>query len=257
MKSVEINNPVVSVITPSYNSAQYISETINSVLAQTYPDWEMIIVDDCSKDQTVQIIKDFQRKDNRIKLIQLEKNQGAAVARNTAIRASQGRFLAFLDSDDQWMPEKLEKQRHFMESNEIAFSFTQYVTIDEAGNRIGLGDEIPERIKYNQLIKRNMIGCLTVMLDKEKIGEIEMVNIRTRQDYVLWLDLCKRGYIAYSMKEPLALYRRQEQSISSNKMAMAKQNWKVYRQIEQLSLMKSSWYFLHYIFYKLKKYGKK
>jgi teichuronic acid biosynthesis glycosyltransferase TuaG len=254
----QLNKPLISVITPAYNSEAHISQTIESVRTQTLPDWEMIITDDCSSDRTIDIIRSFQEKDERIKLIQLEKNQGAAVARNTSISEAKGRFLAFLDSDDQWLPEKLEKQLQFMQVNDVAFSFTQYYPVNEAGEKTGaVEDEIPDKIEYNQLIKSNVIGCLTVMLDLEKTGPVRMVNIRTRQDYVLWLELCKRGFPAYNLKEPLALYRIKGESISSNKFKMAKQNWKVYREIEKLSLLKSIWYFLHYMYLKTKKYLKK
>lgn len=259
MKAGEKNmreTPLVSVITPAYNAADFIQKTIQSVQRQTYDNWEMIIVDDQSKDRTIEILKELEKEDNRIRVIQLETNQGPAVARNTAIQAASGKYLAFLDSDDQWLPEKLTKQLAWMQKQNAAFSFTQYFVIDEHGAEQGLEGEIPARVGYKDLLKQNTIGCLTVMLDKEKIGHVEMVNIRTRQDYALWLDICKRGFEAYGMPEPLALYRKQAESISSNKMKMAKQNWKVYREVEKLNLLQSSWYFMHYAFHKWNKYRK-
>ncbi|MBU9722708.1 MULTISPECIES: glycosyltransferase family 2 protein [Bacillaceae] len=247
-------NKLVSVITPAFNSARFIEETIQSVQNQTYPHWEMIIVDDCSTDETVKIIQEYATQDKRIKLIQLMENSGPAVARNTAIRNSRGRYIAFLDSDDQWLPKKLEKQLQFMEEKGIAFSFTKYRNVDENGVESGTIIEAPEVVSYSHLLKQNMIGCLTVMLDKTKVGNVEMVNIRSRQDYALWLSLCKKGFQAYGLQEVLAKYREVGNSLSSNKLKMAKQNWKLYREIEKLGFLKSSWYFLHYVYYKVRKY---
>lgn len=245
--------PLISVITPSYHSARFIRETIESVLAQTYTNWEMIIVDDCSTDDTVEIVKEYTERDQRIRLFQLKQNSGTAVARNLAIDMSRGRYLAFLDSDDQWLPKKLEKQLHFMRERQIAFSFTQYRNIDESG-KTGSIVSIPNHVNYEQSLKQNVIGCLTVMLDRKLIGSVKMVNIRSRQDYALWLSLLKKGHLAYGLQEVLAKYRNVENSLSSNKIKVARQNWKVYREIEKLSLTKSLWYFLNYMYFKLKKY---
>ncbi|SDZ55628.1 teichuronic acid biosynthesis glycosyltransferase TuaG [Evansella caseinilytica] len=246
--------PLISVITPAYNSEKFIGTAIDSVAAQTYSNWEMIIVDDGSTDKTINIIEKYKEKDNRIRLVQLKENSGPAVARNIAIREAGGRYLAFLDSDDQWLPEKLEKQLRFMQEKQIAFSFTKYKTINERGEDIGKIVPIPDKADYKLLLKQNVIGCLTVMIDQEQTGEVQMVNIRTRQDYVLWLHLCKRGFSAYGLQEILSVYRLSDNSISSNKLKMAKQNWRVYREIEKLSLIKSIWYFMNYIYYKSIKY---
>ncbi|OIJ21754.1 glycosyl transferase [Anaerobacillus alkalidiazotrophicus] len=250
----ESGNRLVSVITPTYNSAKFIGETIESVLAQTYTNWEMVIVDDCSSDETVRIVKEYVAGDNRIKLIQLKENSGPAIARNTAIEHACGRYLAFLDSDDQWLPHKLERQLQFMQEHEIAFSFTDYMNMNEDGTETGVVTHAPKEANYHQLLKHNTIGCLTVMLDTEKTGKVKMINIRTRQDYVLWLTICKQGFTAYGLQEVLANYRNVGNSVSNNKLKMAKQNWKVYRQIENISLVKSLWYFVHYVYFKLKKY---
>ncbi|GAB3058566.1 glycosyltransferase family 2 protein [Virgibacillus ainsalahensis] len=239
-------NPLISVITPAYNAEKFIKETIQSVIDQTYSNWEMVIVDDRSKDRTVERIKEMQEHDGRIKLVELEENSGSAVARNTAIQNAKGRYLAFLDSDDSWMPEKLEKQLTFMQELGIAFSFTKYVRTLEDGTPTNATTSAPATVSYDALMKRCVIGCLTVMLDREKIGQVEMVNIRTRQDYALWLDLTRRGYLAYGMSEVLAKYRVVENSISSNKWRAAKQNWRVFRDVEKQSLTKSMWYFANY-----------
>ena len=242
----QTQNIKISIITPAYNAERFIGEAIESVLAQTYTNWEMVITDDCSSDQTIKIIKSYQQTDERIKLIQLAENSGSAIARNTSMDQATGRFLAFLDSDDQWLPEKLAKQLDFMLERDIAFSFTKYVRVEEDGTETNAITEAPETVGYDDLMKHCVIGCLTVMLDKNKIGKERMVNIRTRQDYVFWLTITKTGFLAYGLPEVLAKYRLVAGSISSNKVKAAKQNWYVYRHIEKQSILKSSWYFLNY-----------
>ncbi|WP_060678179.1 glycosyltransferase family 2 protein [Virgibacillus halodenitrificans] len=243
---MEYNNPLVSVITPAYNAERFIRQTIESVLAQTYSNWEMIIVDDCSTDKTVEYINHYIKTDSRIKLFIQEKNRGSAIARNTAMNNAKGQYLAFLDSDDLWYPEKLEKQLHFMIQKNIAFSFTKYVRMTEEGVLKNTFSKTPESVGYNDLLKHCVIGCLTVMIDRNKTGHHSMVNIRTRQDYAYWLTLTKKGHLAYGLPEVLAKYRDVENSISSNKIKAAKRQWFVYRQIERLNLFASIWYFSHY-----------
>ncbi|WP_243033095.1 glycosyltransferase family 2 protein [Vibrio cincinnatiensis] len=236
---------MVSIITPSYNCDNYIFETISSVLSQTYAEWEMIIVDDCSTDNSVSVIKSHMEKDSRVKLIQLTENSGAAVARNTAIEAAQGRYIAFLDSDDLWEPEKLATQISFMQKNDIAFSFSAYHKVDQQGNNIGKV-AVPEKVIYQQLLKCCVIGCLTAMYDTQKLGKIYMPLIRKRQDFGLWLRILKKCDSAYGLNIPLAKYRIRKDSISSNKFKAAQYNWKLYREIENLSLFQSIYYFSHY-----------
>jgi len=240
------HQPLISVITPAYNAERFIAGTIESVQAQTYENWEMIIVDDQSSDQTAQIVASYAQADHRIQLHQLEENSGAAVARNTAMRQAKGRYIAFLDSDDQWFPEKLEKQLAFMQEKKIAFSFTKYVRMEEDGTLRDNESKAPESVGYHDLMKHCVIGCLTVMIDRDQTGNVEMVNIRTRQDYAYWLALTKKGFRAYGLPEVLAKYRIVENSISRNKMKAAKRQWYVYRQIEKENLPKSIYYFLHY-----------
>lgn len=252
MKHEIMENPLISIITPAYNSERFIGDAINSVLEQTYPNWEMVIVDDCSTDKTVEVIKQY--KDPRIILIALEENGGPAIARNTAMDNANGRFYAFLDSDDQWVPQKLEKQLQFMLENDIAFSYTSYSKVDEVGTDLDKVVHVPKTISYNRLIKDNIIGCLTVMVDRDKVGSLKMVNIRTRQDWVLWLEILKRGFTAYGLQEVLAKYRERHNSVSSNKMKMIKQNWKVYVEIEGFNRMKSLAYIILNVLLKAKKY---
>lgn len=246
LKMKQTPSSKVTVVTPAYNAERFIDQTIESVLDQTYPNWEMVIVDDSSTDRTVEIIKEYTEKDARIKLIELEENSGSAVARNTAMDHATGKYLAFLDSDDLWLPEKLEKQVAFMEKKDIAFSFTKYRQMLEDGTSTNATTDAPDTVGYDRLMKHCVIGCLTVMLDKEKIGSERMVNIRTRQDYAFWLTLTRKGFLAYGLPEVLANYRLVENSISSNKFKAAKQNWYVYRHIEKQSLWKSIWYFSNY-----------
>jgi teichuronic acid biosynthesis glycosyltransferase TuaG len=247
------NMPLVSVITPTYNAERHILETIRSVQSQTYLNWEMLIVDDCSRDNTITIITEQAEKDERIKLVRLSENSGAAVARNTALKKAKGKYVAFLDSDDLWFPEKLTTQVSYMQEKNIAFSYTSYQIINEDGLDANKVVKVPPSINYSGLLKNTIIGCLTVMLDTEKLGIVQMPNIRTRQDTALWLSILKKGIIAYGISEPLSKYRKVNGSISSNKLKMAKQNWKMYREIESLSIARSSWCFVNYAFNAFKK----
>lgn len=248
-----MEQPLVSIVTPVYKAEKFIRETIESVQAQTYKNWEMLLVNDQSPDNSVEIIHEYVEMDSRIKLLHLKENSGAAIARNTAIENSNGRYIAFLDSDDLWHPEKLSRQVRFMQESQTHFSFTGYELMNETSEKTGKIVRVPESIDYNGLLKNTIIGCLTVMLDKQAIGKIEMVNIRTRQDFVLWLDILKRGHKAYGLDEVLAYYRKVEGSISSNKYKAAKRNWEVYRKIEKLPLPKAIYCFVSYAYHGFKK----
>jgi len=247
---------LVSIITPSYKSERFIAECIESVLAQTYTEWEMIIVDDCSPDNSNEIVKEYMKNESRIKLIKLEHNSGPAIARNRAIKEAEGRYIAFLDADDIWMKDKLEKQISFMQENEIAFSFTEYVKIDENSNVISEVIERPEKVNYSMMLKSNYIPCLTVVYDTKILSKVYMPLILKRQDYALWLKILKKIDYAYCYKEPLAKYRFYSGSLSSNKFIAAMYVWKLYREIEVLSIWKSLYYFSHYIIISFMKYRK-
>ncbi|MFD2760937.1 glycosyltransferase family 2 protein [Lentibacillus juripiscarius] len=239
-------NLLISVITPAYNAEEFIGETIESVINQTYSNWEMIIVDDCSSDKTVEHVKRYSMQDERIKLVELEENSGSAIARNKAMEEARGQYIAFLDSDDLWFPEKLENQLRFMQQKDIAFSFTKYVRMEEDGTLKNTVSKAPESVGYTDLLKHCVIGCLTVMIDREKVGHPKMVNIRTRQDYAYWLTITKKGFRAYGLPEVLSKYRSVQNSISSNKIKAAKRQWYVYRKVEKKNIFQSLWYFLHY-----------
>ena len=196
---------LVSIITPSYNTAKYISDTIKCVQAQSYPDWEMIIVDDCSIDNTDLIVKHF-LTDSRIKYFKNEKNSGAAVSRNRALREAKGHWIAFLDSDDLWAPEKLEKQIAFMEENGYHFSYTNYSEIDDDGKPLGTLWTGPKKIGKVRMALFNFMGCLTVMYDRDFVGQIQVGDIKKRNDYAIWVKVVKKCP-AYLLNECLATYR--------------------------------------------------
>ena len=197
-------NDLVSIITPSYNTARFIAETINCVLAQTYPNWEMIIVDDCSTDDTDAVVGSF--TDPRIRYLKNEKNSGAAVSRNRALREAKGKWIAFLDSDDLWEPEKLEKQISFMERNGYHFSYTNYREIDDDGVSLGTMWTGPKKIGKLKMYSFNYMGCLTVMYDREFVGLVQIADLKKRNDYALWVKVVQKSP-AYLLDEILATYR--------------------------------------------------
>lgn len=234
---------LVSIITPSYNSANFITDTIESVLKQTYPHWELLITDDCSTDNSVEIIREYAKKDARIKLQKLEVNSGAGVCRNKSIEAAKGRYIAFCDSDDVWMPHKLEKQLLFMEEKRCALVYSSYMLMDEAGNEEGIA-VCRSNLDFNSLKRGNEIGCLTAVYDTARVGKVYMSPIRKRQDWGLWLDILAKCKVAYGMKEPLAYYRIRSGSISNNKLALVKPNINVYRTILKFPVLKAYLFFL-------------
>ena len=241
-------NDLVSIITPSFNSSKYIKETVDSVLSQTYENWELIIVDDGSKDSSANIIQDLTNTDTRIKGFYFDKNIGAAEARNVAIQQAKGKYIAFLDSNDLWELEKLEKQISFMQTEDIAFSFSTYQPMSEDGSKLYSIIHAPKIVTYSAYLKNTIIGCLTVVIDREKAGDFEMPNIRSSHDMALWLLIMKRGFDAYGLDENLARYRIVSASNTSSKWRAAKDVWKIYREVEKLSFLYSSWCFLNYAF---------
>ena len=225
---------LVSVIMPTYNCGKFIEETIKSVANQTYKNWELIIVDDCSKDNTEEIVNRYIERDSRIKYHILETNQGAAVARTKAMKMARGSYMAFLDSDDLWKNDKLEKQINFMEENSYNFTCTAYEQIDENNNL--LNKIIRPKIKadYNRILLDCPVGNSTVMYNVDKLGKFEVPNIRKRNDDALWLQILKKEKYIYGLNEILMQYRIRQNSISSNKLDLIKYHWQLYRQIEHL-----------------------
>lgn len=251
-----MNDLLVSIITPSYKSERFISQSIESVISQTYQNWEMIVVDDASPDNSNKIIEEYIKKDNRIKFIKLNKNSGPAVARNKAIKEANGRYISFLDADDLWMPKKLEKQLEFMKKFNLDLTYSSYNLQDEEDNDLGIF-VTKENISYESLLKTNSIGCLTAIYDTKNIGKMLMPDIIKRQDYGLWLKILKNVGKTKGMLEPLATYRIMKNSVSSNKFIAAKYVWKIFRDIEKLSFFKSFYYFCYYIFNGLKNLQKR
>ena len=230
---------LVSIVMPSYNTARFIKNSIDSVLAQTYKNWELLIVDDCSTDNTNEIVAQF--NDSRITYVKNEKNSGAAVSRNRALAQAKGKWIAFLDSDDLWAPEKLEKQLKFMAENGYAFSYTRYEEIDEDGNPTGTLVGGPRRITKTGMFNYCWPGCLTVMYNREIVGDIQIADIRKNNDYAIWLKACRKAD-CYLLPETLASYRKRGGSISNHSyVALIKWHYKLYREAEGLNPISSLW----------------
>lgn len=245
--------PLVSVITAMYNSEKYIAETIQSVLSQTYQNWEMLIVDDKSTDKSLAIAGEFAKSDARIKIFPLHKNHKLpAEPRNVATDNAGGKYIAFLDSDDTWYPEKLATQIHQMEYNQWEICFSGYMKKyeDNAGKKKCIN--VPAAVSYYDMLKTNSIGNLTAVYNVEKLGKLKQAN-RFFEDYIMWLQVLRKGFIAHGIQKPLATYRVHSKSNSYNKFRNLKEQWSIYREIVGLNLVRSCWYFFHYSFNGLKK----
>lgn len=229
----------MSIITPCFNCEKFIAETIQSVQKQTCKNWEMIIVDDCSSDQTVSIIKEISRQDNRIQLFQLDTNSGTGIARNTALDKATGKYIAFLDADDLWKPFKLELQIDFLEKHNLSFTFSFYECINEAGESLDRRIESPRNLSYRQLFFCNYVGNLTGIYDANYLGKITISSVRKRQDWVHWLTILKKIKTAQPVPESLAFYRIRQNSISASKYELLKHNFAVYRTFHRLNLVAS------------------
>ncbi len=237
---------MVSIIVPVYNAVNYIEKTIDMVSGQTYKDWELILVDDASSDGSAALINEIIKKQKkRIRLIRKGRNEGAAAARNTGIDASSGRYIAFLDADDVWKPEKLEKQIAFMEKTGAAFSFHSYEFGDDKANPTGKIVHSPATLSYKQALSRTVIFTSTVMFDTEKI-DMEIIHMPQvpSEDTATWWRILKSGYTAYGMDENLTIYRRPAKSLSSNKFVAMERIWFLYRNIADLSVPASLFYFV-------------
>lgn len=213
---------LVSIITPNYNCEKFISQTIDSVLLQTYTEWEMIIVDDCSSDKSYEIALDYAEKDSRIKVLKNEVNSGAAISRNNALDVAKGDYIAFLDSDDLWEPEKLEKQLKFMLENNCDFSFTKYSLIDDNNQHMGKTAKVIEKLTYWKYLHHCFTGCLTVMYRRDIAADIRSFNIKNNNDYGLFLQIVKKSKNAMGINEVLAHYRIRINSISRKKLSKIK-----------------------------------
>lgn len=235
----------MTIITPAFNCARFIGHTYESIKAQSLPQWEWRVVDDASTDATPQILARIAAGDPRVIVDRLPQNAGAAAARNQAIMAATGRFVAFLDADDMWHPDKLDRQCSMMQHSGAGLTYGAYDIINEDGSLRG-HVKVPPSTDYKALLKHNVIGCLTAMYDTAHFGKVTMPPMRKRQDYGLWLKLLRQGGTAQAVPGTLATYRRLSGSLSSNKISAAAATWAVYRQMEQLNLPCSAYYFAHY-----------
>jgi glycosyltransferase involved in cell wall biosynthesis len=240
--------PLVSIITPCRNGARFLEEMLVSVIEQTFTRWELIVADDHSTDNSAEIVKRHAARDPRIRLVMLREGHagGAANARNAAIRAARGRFIAFLDCDDLWFPSKLEKQLDFMRENDLSLSYTSYEEIDEQGRTLGEVSAVPNA-SYTDMLKVNRIGCLTAMYDAEKLGKVfQPIPGPRGEDYATWLRIMEQDDRVAGMAEPLAAYRLRHGSISRNKLRMARNQWRFYREYLQMSRRRAAYFWLHY-----------
>ncbi len=234
------NEFMVSVVMPAYNCGGFIAESIASVQAQTHTNWELLVADDCSTDNTTQVVEAISAADPRVKYLRLEKNSGAAAARNLAIENAAGRYIAFLDSDDLWYPQKLEKQLDFMQKKGSAFSCTAYDCIKENGEKTSRKVVPFKKADYNLcLFYGCCIGNSTAMYDCEKHGKFFVPPIRKRNDFALWLQVLKKEKYVHGLQEVLASYRNRKESLSKNKLGLFKYHWQLYREIEGMNVFKS------------------
>lgn len=243
--SMLANYPFVSIIMPCYNASKYLKFSIDSVINQTYKNWELIIVDDCSTDNSTNIVGNY--KDNRIKLIRLDKNNGnPAIPRNIGIEKSTGQFIAFLDSDDIWFPEKLEKQIAFMIDKKIAINATSYMLIDEDGSNLNRIIRTPQRLTKKSYMKNTRIGFSSSVIDKKLVMSLHFEPMPIAEDYLFWVNTLGQGFDLFGLDEVLMKYRVQKKSISSNKIKSAKQILKI--NLSLLNIISAFYYFCCYAF---------
>lgn len=248
-----MQQPTVSIIMPLYNAEMFVEQSVRSVISQTFQDWELIVVDDCSSDSSAAIVERLSNEDQRIKLLHTQSPSGSpTLPRNIAIENATGRYIAFLDSDDLWLPEKLELQLKMFADSDTVAVFSDYEKIDEQGNRDARVINAPSYTNYNKLLYSNVIGNLTGMYDVTKRGKRYMKNIH-HEDFAFWLDILKDGGIARNAGVVTALYRERKGSLSSNKLKILKWHWDVLRKEEHLSLFNALW---HYNVYAVKAFLK-
>lgn len=247
------HQPLVSVVCPVYNAEEYLGQTIRSVLEQTYSRWELLLViDQKSSDRSLELARTYQKMDDRIHVLENTSNLGVANNRNNGIRKASGDFVAFLDADDLWLPQKLERQVRFMLKNNYEFSCHSYEQIDPKGNPTAIIRHCPTQISYSDLLKFNRIGCLTVMIKAPLIKQFLFLDKLPHEDFLLWLEILKKIPAAHGLDESLALYRVLPNSRSSDKKRAARDRWFLYRNILKLNLISSIYYFAHYAFHSLK-----
>ncbi len=232
-----LENNLVSIIMPAYNAELYIASAIESILRQTYEHWELLVVNDASSDRTGKIVEEFSEKDTRIQMHTNATNSGIADSRNVALRNAKGRFIAFLDSDDLWLPEKLSTQLAFMKECAASICYAGYSRINETGKLLGTVVP-PNQITYQDLLKSNHIGNLTGVYDSQSLGKEYFIKFK-HEDYIAWLNLIKRAGCAHGIVQELAQYRVYSGSTSSNKFKTISWQWRIYRDAEKLSIVRS------------------
>lgn len=250
----ESKRHLISIVTPVHNCEDYIKSTIKSVQDQTYTIWELILIDDCSKDSSVEIIQNFSKTDQRIKLIRNEKNSGPAITRNKGIKAAKGDFLTFLDGDDVWLPNFLEESLGLCYLKGHEFVFASYQRKDEELQPLISDYIVPDKIDYNDVLKSCPISCLTAFIDIRRIGKFYMPIIDKRQDWGLWLAILKQVDYAYGIKKPLAVYRMRKNSLSRSKLKLIPYVWEVYREVEGINVLRSCYLLVHWALNGFKKY---
>lgn len=239
---------LVSIITPTFNSEKYISETIKSVQNQTYQNWEMLIVDDGSSDNTVEIVKNIAKEDARIQFYPQLQNVGPAKARNIGIENAGGKFMTFLDADDIWFPKFIENSIQTIAETNIHFVFSSYKRSNESLDFVYSDFIVPEKVTYTDILKTNSISCLTAFIDIEVLGKKKMPVIFKRQDMGLWLQYLKEIPFAYGIKETQAIYRIRENSLSRNKSKLLKYQWQFYREVVKLNVFQSIYYMVQWMY---------
>lgn len=247
------NSPLISIVMPAYNSEEFIAKSITSIISQTYRFWELLICDDCSSDNTCEVIEEFSRCDSRIRLLRNDINKGPAESRNTCIDHSKGDYVAFLDSDDLWKPFFLERQLSFLKKKQARGVFCSYSRIDEYGASMHSDFIVPDRVSYSDVLKTNSIPCLTVLLKKELVGSTRMSD-KGIEDLNFWLDLLKKENYFYGNSSLLANYRIRANSRSSSKLKLIKPQWLTYRKCQGLSRISSFYYLLNWAFWGFKKH---
>jgi len=248
-------NELVSIVMPTFNVELYINDTIKSIISQTFQNWELLITDDCSKDKTWEMLVEFAKKDTRIKIFQLEQNSGTGIARNNSISYANGNYITFIDGDDFWESNFIERSINFCKTQNIDFVFSSYYRKNEDLS-INFSDFIvPAKVSYFDVLKSCPISCLTAFINIKKLGKKYMPDLKKRQDAALWLAYLKETEFAYGIKEPLATYRMRKNSLSRNKLKVIKYQWQLYRKAERLPFFKSlylilSWAYNGYLKYK-------
>lgn len=246
----------VSVIMPVYNAGKFLSDSIDSVLNQTLTNWELLIIDDCSTDNSADIINNYVNNDSRIQYLKTDKPSGSpTLPRNIGIEKASGRFIAFLDSDDIWLPDKLNNQVKLFDNNQVAIVYANYEKMSEEGLRNNRIIKAPKCVGYEQLLLGNVIGCLTCIYDVQKVGKVYFSN-HSHEDYIMWLSILKEGYLAQNTQTIEALYRVRERSVSSNKLKAMSWQWDIYIHVEKLSYLKAIYCFINYAFRALNKMRK-